>query len=383
MGKSAQFPLHAWLPDAMEGPTPVSALIHAATMVAAGVFLVARLWPIFEAAGPARLLLLAVGAISALGAGLVALVQRDIKKVLAYSTISQLGFMFAALGAGAWTAAFFHLVTHAAFKALLFLGSGSVIHGTGTQDLYEMGGLRKTMPSTFVTWVVGMLALAGVFPFAGFFSKDAVLESVWKTSPPIAVVLFAASACTAFYAARTTRLAFFGKPADGLHAHESGLSMLAPLWVLAGITAVLGFSAGQVSTLLGHEPEPLALGISLAALGLALVMGAFGWMSAAGPQGDRRTAAALGGLQPLLLSAYRWDELIRFAVVRPVTTLSRALWAFGDRLLADGAVVGAAGAARAAGRRLSSLQSGNGQSYAAVLAVGFVLMLVAAVWIGR
>ena len=183
IGKSAQFPLQIWLPDAMEGPTPVSALIHAATMVAAGVFLVARVWPLFEAAPAARTLLLAVGLISALGAALAAIPQRDIKKVLAYSTISQLGFMFAALGVGAWAFAFFHLMTHAAFKALLFLTSGSVIHGSGTQDMREMGGLRKEMPFTFAAWLVGMFALVGFWPMSGFFSKDAILDAVWLAVP--------------------------------------------------------------------------------------------------------------------------------------------------------------------------------------------------------
>ena len=383
LGKSAQFPLHAWLPDAMEGPTPVSALIHAATMVAAGVFLVARLWPLFEAAPEARMLLLTAGAISAFGAGLVALVQRDIKKVLAYSTISQLGFMFAALGAGAWAAAFFHLVTHAAFKALLFLGSGSVIHGTGTQDLHEMGGLRKAMPVTFVTWVVGMLALAGVFPFAGFFSKDAVLEGVWHASPAVAVLLFASSGVTAFYAARSTRLAFFGKPAEGLHAHESGLSMLVPLLVLAFAASTLGLAAGGVAELLGYEPEPLALAVSAAALGLAALGGLAGWLTSAGPEGDLRTAASLGGVHSVLSRAYGWDAMVDRVVVRPTVGLSRALWAVGDRLVVDGAVEGSARVVRGIGRRFSALQRGDGQVYATAIVVGFVIMLVATVWIGR
>ncbi len=199
IGKSAQFPLHIWLPDAMEGPTPVSALIHAATMVAAGVFLVARTWPLFEAAPTARTVLLAAGLISALGAALAAIPQRDIKKVLAYSTISQLGFMFAALGVGAWAFAFFHLVTHAAFKALLFLTSGSVIHGSGTQDLREMGGLRKEMPVTFAVWVVGVLSLVGLSPLAGFFSKDAILDAVWIAVPLAGAVLFATAFVTGVY----------------------------------------------------------------------------------------------------------------------------------------------------------------------------------------
>ncbi len=278
MGKSAQFPLHAWLPDAMEGPTPVSALIHAATMVAAGVFLIVRVWPIFELAPGARELVLAAGAISALGAALIAVVQRDIKKVLAFSTISQLGFMFAALGVGAWAAAFFHLVTHAAFKGLLFLGSGSVIHGSGTQDLHEMGGLRKAMPVTFATWLVGALALAGIPGFAGFFSKDAVLEAVLHDAPVAGWALLAASALTAFYMARATRLAFFGSTPAEAHPHESPRSMLGPLVVLAALAVGLGWFGSQMAELLGAEAEPLALGVSALAVTLALAGGTAGWL---------------------------------------------------------------------------------------------------------
>ncbi|HET6352546.1 MAG TPA: NADH-quinone oxidoreductase subunit L, partial [Coriobacteriia bacterium] len=383
MGKSAQFPLHGWLPDAMEGPTPVSALIHAATMVAAGVFLVARVWPLFEAAEGARTLLLIAGSVSALGAAGAAVVQRDIKKVLAYSTISQLGFMFAALGAGAWTAAFFHLVAHAAFKALLFLGSGSVIHGTGTQDLYEMGGLRKTMPVTFFTWAIGVLALAGVFPFAGFFSKDAVLEAVWAHAPFAGIALFLASLLTAFYAARVTRLAFFGEPAEGLHAHESGVSMLLPLAVLAVPAVVLGFAAGNVTALLGHEPEPLAMAISGLALMLAAIGGIAGWRSAAGPEGDAATRARLGGLGDRLAAAYNWDALVDRTVVRPTVALSRTLWAVGDRFLADGAAEGLAELARRIGGGFSSMQTGDVQGYASMYAVAIVVMLLVSMWAGR
>jgi NADH-quinone oxidoreductase subunit L len=383
MGKSAQFPLHGWLPDAMEGPTPVSALIHAATMVAAGVFLVARVWPLYEAAPRAQLLLLTVGAVSAFGAALVAVAQRDIKKVLAYSTISQLGFMFAALGSGAWVAAFFHLVAHAAFKALLFLCSGSVIHGAGTQDLHGMGGLRKPMPVTFVAWIVGSLALAGIFPLAGFFSKDAILEAVWHTAPGVGVLLFGASALTALYITRATRLAFFGESTPGLHGHESPPSMLVPLVLLAGPAVLLGAAAPAFSTLMGHEPESLNIGVSLVAVGLAVVGAVVGWLSSAGPRGDIQTAHRLGRVHPVLASAYGWDGLVQKAVVGPVVGISRTLWAVGDRLVADGVVEGSARMARGLGRLLSRLQTGNAQTYSAAIVVGFVLMLVASVWLGR
>lgn len=383
MGKSAQFPLHAWLPDAMEGPTPVSALIHAATMVAAGVYLVVRLWPVFDAAPAAQALLLTVGVVSALGAGLVACVQRDIKKVLAYSTISQIGFMFAALGAGAWLAAFFHLMVHAGFKSLLFLGSGSVIHGTGEQDIHKMGGLRGAMPLTFATWAVGALALAGVAPLSGFFSKDAVLEAVWHASPLAGAGLFAASAITAFYAARVTRLVFFGTPAGSAHGHEGPASMSVPLVVLAVPAALLGLAHGPVAQVLGEHGEPLALGISAAALTLAAVGGVAGWISSAGVSGDVATRARLGAAGDLLEAAYRYDAAVDRAVVRPTVAASRSLWAVGDRLLADGIASGASWLGGVASRGLVRVYRGDVQAYAIVIVAGVALMLAAASWVGR
>jgi NADH-quinone oxidoreductase subunit L len=383
IGKSAQFPLHAWLPDAMEGPTPVSALIHAATMVAAGVYLVVRVWPLFEAAPVARLVLLAAGTVSALGAALIALVQRDIKRVLAYSTVSQLGFMFVALGAGAWLAAFFHLVAHAAFKALLFLTSGSVIHGSGTQDMHEMGGLRKSMPVTFAAWLIGVLSLAGIPPLAGFFSKDLLLESVWRFSAPIGLVLLGVSALTAFYSARATRLVFFGASARDSKAHESPAVMLVPLAVLGVLVLVVGWLGGGIARLLGTESEPLNVMLSLAAVGSALLGATGGWLTADGAKGDSRTAAALGRLQPALLGALYWNSAVDRIVVRPTVGLSRALWAVGDRLVADGIAEGSGRLARRLGRGFSRLQGGDAQSYATLVALGFVLMMLATVWLGR
>jgi NADH-quinone oxidoreductase subunit L len=329
------------------------------------------------------MLLLAAGVISALGAALAAVAQRDIKKVLAYSTISQLGLMFAALGAGAWVAAFFHLVPHAAFKALLFLGSGSVIHGTDTQDLHEMGGLRRSMPITFLTWTIGALALAGIPPLAGFFSKDALIEAVWVEGPALAITLLAASTLTAFYMARTTRLAFFGEPAPGLHAHEGPASMTLPLVVLASLAATLGLASGFVFVALGHEPEPLALGMSAVASALAVAGGAAGWVLCAGREGDERLSAALGGVWRLLAAGFRWDAFVDSVVVRPARQACTALWAIGDRFLADGAVEAMPRLFRRIGNRLSSLHTGDAQSYAGAIAIAFVLMLVAAVWLGR
>jgi len=244
VGKSAQFPLHVWLPDAMEGPTPVSALIHAATMVVAGVFLVARMLPIFVVLEgmPALAWVAAIGAITALFASTIAIAQDDIKRVLAYSTISQLGYMIMCLGLGGFVAAVFHLITHAFFKALLFLGSGSVIHGVGTNDMREMGGLRKKMPYTFWTFLVGMLALAGVPPLAGFWSKDEILAVAFLQNPVVWVMGTLAAFITAFYMTRQVCLTFLGKPRNKeIHAHESPPVMYVPLIILAVGAVLLGF----------------------------------------------------------------------------------------------------------------------------------------------
>ncbi|HIE52655.1 MAG TPA: NADH-quinone oxidoreductase subunit L [Armatimonadetes bacterium] len=260
MGKSAQFPLHVWLPDAMEGPTPVSALIHAATMVAAGVFLVARAYPLFFLVPPylfnvrlfgelygitlnPLLTVASIGGFTALFAAIIAVLATDIKRVLAYSTISQLGYMMLGLGVGGYTAGIFHLFTHACFKALLFLGSGSVIHGAGVQDMWQMGGLRKKMPVTFWTFLCGMLALAGIFPFAGFWSKDEILLEATKYGVLFAFGLTGAF-LTAFYMTRLMMLTFFGRPRDLSayeHAHESPWVMLGPLVMLAVLSLFGGF----------------------------------------------------------------------------------------------------------------------------------------------
>jgi NADH-quinone oxidoreductase subunit L len=383
IGKSAQFPLHIWLPDAMEGPTPVSALIHAATMVAAGVFLIARTWPLFEAAPAARTILLVAGLISALGAALAAIPQRDIKKVLAYSTISQLGFMFAALGVGAWSFAFFHLVTHAAFKALLFLTSGSVIHGSGTQDMREMGGLRKTMPVTFVVWMLGVLSLVGLWPLAGFFSKDAILDAVWGAIPIAGVVLFASAFLTGVYSGRATRLTFFGSQRGSQQAHESPLSMLLPLAALAVPAALLGLTGGWIMTRLGERPEPLSLPVSAMAVGLGLIGLAVGWSLERGENADEALERRLGRAWTAGASGFGWNAAITRIVVVPVTAAARILWAVVDRYLIDGAVEGSAVVARWAGQVVSRLQNGDAQWYGALIAAGVALMLVASIWLGR
>ncbi|MBI4395161.1 MAG: NADH-quinone oxidoreductase subunit L [Candidatus Omnitrophica bacterium] len=241
IGKSAQFPLHVWLPDAMEGPTPVSALIHAATMVAAGVYMVARLFPLFHAFPDASQVVMIIGTLTAFMAAFFALTQMDIKKVLAYSTISQLGFMIAALGVGGMSAGSFHLMTHAFFKALLFLGAGSVIHGTGVQDMREMGGLRKSMPITFWTFIIATVAIAGIPPFSGFWSKDEILTSAFESGHQITFWILMITACmTSFYMFRLLFLTFFGAGRGKGHAHESPFVMTIPLIVLAIGSAGIG-----------------------------------------------------------------------------------------------------------------------------------------------
>jgi len=383
MGKSAQFPLHMWLPDAMEGPTPVSALIHAATMVAAGVFLIARVWPLFAAAPASREMALVVGTITALGAATVALAQRDIKKVLAWSTISQLGFMFAALGAGAWQVAIFHLVTHAAFKGLLFLTAGSVIHGSGTQDLREMGGLAKRMPITAACWIAGAVSLAGIPPAAGFFSKDLVVSSVLHSAPWAGVALFAASALTAAYAARATRLAFFGETRSDRPAHESPWIMLGPLVVLGVGALVLGVVGGPLASDLGTAFEPLSLPIAGTAIVLALVGAALGWRSARPEAAAQELSDSWRGLTRAAFSGWGVDAFVTRFVVRPATAIARATDAMGDRLLIDGIAEGVASLASRVGGLFAEVQSGDGQWYAALMATGVVLFIAAAVWLVR
>ena len=277
MGKSAQFPLHIWLPDAMEGPTPVSALLHAATMVAAGVFLIVRGWPLFELAHSTRAFMLGLGSVTALLAATMALFQNDIKKVLAYSTCSQLGYMIAALGAGSLLGGFFHLTTHAFFKALLFLGAGSVIHAVHSNDLRDMGGLARKMPLTTLTFVIGALSLAGLPGLAGFFSKDLILEAVGEHGLSLWLVLLLISAfLTAFYMGRLLLRVFFAPATEkSSHAHESGGFLLLPLVLLAVPALATGYFGGMFGQLYGtayhfHLGSVGILAAGLGVLGLLL-----------------------------------------------------------------------------------------------------------------
>ncbi len=378
-GKSAQFPLHIWLPEAMEGPTPVSALIHAATMVAAGVFLIARTWPIYDGNTTALSVILAIGTFTALAAATVAVAQTDIKKVLAYSTISQLGFMFAALGAGAWVAAIFHLVTHAAFKALLFLGSGSVIHGTGTQDLREMGGLSKKMPITTVTWIIGSAALAGVPLLAGFFSKDEVIHSVMGANAIAGVALMLASLLTAFYITRATRLAFFDSYRGDSHPHESDWTMTVPLIVLATCAVGLGYLGHLIAETIGGHAEALDMTTALVSGTIAVAGILIGWFVYSGAvDSEERMESRFAGLWPVLRNAYGFDAFVMAVVVRPVMALCRWTYSFVDRSVIDQVVEGTGRATRRVGVWLASLQFGDAQWYAALLGAGAVLLMALA-----
>jgi len=335
MGKSAQFPLHVWLPDAMAGPTPVSALMHAATMVTAGVYLLARMFPLYrELAQDASDVVLVIGVITLLIAGLLALVQRDLKRVLAYSTVSQLGYMTAAMGAGAYTAGLFHLFTHAFFKSLLFLGAGSAIHAVHSNDLHQMGGLRKFMPTTFRTFVVGSLALSGIPVFAGFFSKDEILAAFNAEQLRVALAVgLLAAFITAFYMTRAVLLAFFGTYRSHGHPQESPRILTNPLLLLAGLATVVGFLniPGVTSTFadwvgtrrfspLDHHAEGFDWPVVLAGVGAGLagiICGYWLYARDAATQADRdRFRIPL--LWPLLERKYYLDDLYAAGIVNPI-----------------------------------------------------------------
>jgi NADH-quinone oxidoreductase subunit L len=391
-GKSAQLPLYVWLPDAMAGPTPVSALIHAATMVTAGVYMMARLHALFALAPAALTAVAAIGAATAFFAATIAFAQTDIKKVLAYSTISQLGYMFLGVGVGAASAAIFHVVTHAFFKALLFLGAGSVIHALGgEQDMRRMGGLRQKLPLTFWTMAVATLAIAGVPPFAGFFSKDAILWAALggaHAAPAAALLGYATAGMTAFYMGRLLFLTFFGAcratPEVQHHVHEAPATMALPLLVLAVLSAVGGFlPVPRVlePVLGGAGPEaPLGLDVLGAALGLGGL--ALAWVFyVARPELPARARAALGGLATLVAEKFRIDELYDRVVVGPLFALA-GLAARGLDPLIDGLVTSPAGLTRATSGAWRRLQTGNVQHYALSFLAG-ALVLVGWYVLGR
>jgi NADH-quinone oxidoreductase subunit L len=380
-GKSAQVPLHVWLPDAMEGPTPVSALIHAATMVAAGVFLVARTFFLFAGSPDALAVVAGVGAVTAAFAASIALVQVDIKRVLAYSTISQLGYMMLALGLGGLGAGIFHLFTHAFFKSLLFLGAGSVIHALGTNDIREMGGLRKSMPITFWTFAAGSLALAGVAPLSGFFSKDAILHLAWEKSPALFVLASATAVMTSFYMARVFFIAFLGAPkskaAQG--AHEAPVVMLVPLVILAAFSVLAGWWAEDFSRFVyfGVPAEggmKWGFAAAMQAVPLAGILVAYRVYVVRSPE-PGALAARLEPIHTLLKRRYYVDEAYDWLVDNVVLRLSAVL-AWFDRRGVDGAVNLVARLVRRTGDGVRRLQTGRVSNY--VLAV-FAGVIAAAV----
>ncbi|RWC33917.1 MAG: NADH-quinone oxidoreductase subunit L [Mesorhizobium sp.] len=370
MGKSAQVPLHTWLPDAMEGPTPVSALIHAATMVTAGVFMLARLSPLFELSHSALIVVTFIGAFTAFFAATVGLVQNDIKRVIAYSTCSQLGYMFVALGVGAYGAAIFHLFTHAFFKALLFLGSGSVIHAVSDeQDMRNMGGLRTLIPKTYWMMVIGTLALTGVgipvtvIGTAGFFSKDAIIESAFAAHNPmagLAFVLLVVAACfTSFYSWRLIFMTFHGQPRASHevmhHVHESPPVMLVPLYILAAGALFAGvifhgafigegyaeFWKASLFTLpenhILHDMHEVPLWVKLAPFVAMLIGFAIAWQFyIRAPEMPKNLAAQHRGLYAFLLNKWYFDELYDLLFVRPAKRLGHFLWKTGDGTVIDG-----------------------------------------------
>ena len=448
VGKSAQLPLYVWLPDAMAGPTPVSALIHAATMVTAGVYMVARCNPIFRHAPTALLVVAIVGGLTAIFAATIGLAQNDIKKVLAYSTVSQLGFMFLAAGAGAFAAAIFHVFTHAFFKACLFLGSGSVIHAcAGEQDMRKMGGLKKHMPTTYWTFVVATLALAGIPPLAGFFSKDEILGRVFAAGSAdlngfgtVYTVLWALGVCgaflTAFYMFRLVHMTFHGEfrgthEAEH-HLHESPASMTWPLKILGVGSAVVGLAGVGAAITFGRDLNwfegflhPVAPGVELehhASLGvewvliaLSVAVACFGIYLATrfyfGPRAGetpKAITARVPALYRTVANTYYVDEIYGATFVAGTEKLARASWEFDARVIdgavngtrhltvgtsffsglfdlnvVDGAVNLVAKIYELSSRVLRRVQWGVVQGYALVMAVGFVLMVAAALWLGR
>jgi NADH-quinone oxidoreductase subunit L len=381
-GKSAQIPLYTWLPDAMAGPTPVSALIHAATMVTAGVYMCARSWPIYVHTPDAMNVIAIIGIATAFFAATIGMAQNDIKKVFAYSTVSQLGYMFVGVGCGAFSAGIYHLMTHAFFKALLFLGSGSVIHAlSGEQDMRHMGGLRKKIPWTFGTMMCAAVAISGVPPFSGFFSKDAILVAANQHAPWMYWLGVITAGMTAFYVFRAMFMTFFGEYRGQQHPHESSAVMLAPLVVLAALSLAGGFIPIPkfLDTFFptAEAPENFMLVAISVAFGLVGIAVAY-VMYVARPGMADSLAASLGGLYRAVYNKWYVDEIYDAAIVNPVVEGSRTvLWKGADAGLIDGMVNGIGYSARRVGSVLRLMQSGNIRSYATWVLFGGVLVIVA------
>jgi NADH-quinone oxidoreductase subunit L len=418
-GKSAQVPFHVWLPDAMEGPTPVSALIHAATMVNAGVYFIARTSPLFAAAPEALLAVAAIGTFTAILSASIALTQKDIKRVLAYSTLSQLGLMFAALGVGAFIAAIFHLMAHGFTKGLLFLGSGSVIHAVGgEQDMEHMGGLRRRIPITHWTFLIGALSLAGIPLLAGFYSKDMVLAETFLLGWwPVFAVGIVVAGMTGFYMFRLMGKTFYGDshvdPAVEPHVHESPPSMTLPLILLAIPTVFLGLVIGMPpgDSLIKHWLEPIfhpaeeilritfpkyelfgvdgaliIVSVAAAALGIALGMRLFGFFrSRARPEVVERATQrnrVTRGLYAASLNKWWWDDLYAALFYRLGGRIANAVMWFDVRII-DGIVNGTGSVTQAAGEQVRHIQTGRVQNYALGIAIGLVVMIAIFILMAR
>lgn len=397
-GKSAMFPLHIWLPDAMEGPTPVSALIHAATMVVAGVFLVARLFPVFALSAPEALQVVAyVGAASALIAAVIACTQTDIKRVLAYSTMSQIGFMMFALGVSkiggeeglGYTASMFHLFTHALFKALLFLGAGAVIHYVHSNEMKDMGGLRKHMPITHITFLIACLAIAGVPPFAGFFSKEEILLAAYHNNPVIYYIALFTSALTAFYMFRLYFSIFWNKEHHSHNEHhqgEGGLVMMLPLILLAAGAAAAGFIPfGHFVSADGKLLESefhLAFSIAPVLLGAAGIVTA--WLLYK-QQNERpgKIAASLSGLYKSAYNKFYIDEVYQFITKKIIFNFIGRPAAWFDKTIVDGLVNATGSVTQTISEKIKGIQSGKVQQYAIYFLAGALLMAVAFIYLWR
>jgi NADH-quinone oxidoreductase subunit L len=392
MGKSAQFPLHVWLPDAMEGPTPVSALIHAATMVVAGVFLVARIFPLFVMSDTALLVVAVIGLITVLITAAMALVMTDLKRVLAYSTISHLGFMMLALGSFGYTAAIFHLVAHAFAKALLFLGAGSIAHGTDDKrDIRQMGGLWRRMPVTSITFGIGLLALGGIPPLSGFFSKDEILVSVLDGRGPLFFLLtLAAVLMSALYMARLLFLVVLGDlKIENEHAHESPLVMTAPLVALAALALTAGLLApglvpgynGFGNWLFFEHPEDYHINFLVMAISIALSCGGFvlGWLlySRKSLSVDR-LRERFATVHRMLVNKYYIDDLYQWTIDRVVLAFGRFMALFDRIVVNDMGVNGTGRSVFLSGWRLRYLETGKVYNYALGMVLG--VMAVALIW---
>jgi NADH-quinone oxidoreductase subunit L len=379
VGKSAQLPLYVWLPDAMAGPTPVSALIHAATMVTAGVYMIARFSFLYDHAPIAMNVVAVIGVITAAFAASIGILQNDIKKVYAYSTVSQLGYMFLGLGVGAYSAGIFHLVTHAFFKALLFLGAGSVIHGlSGEQDLRHMGGLARKMPITCWTLLIASLSISGFPGFAGFFSKDAILSAAYAHTPWMFWVGAVTAGMTAFYIFRAYFLTFFGKYRGHEHPHESPLVITLPLIALA----VLSFGGGYFSVpnwlspllpFVEHQDTtPMAISVGFGIAGILLAL----FLYVMRPALAESLRESVGPLYTLIYNKYYVDEIYNAVIIAPLKSVSRViLWHGVDDRVVDGGMNGLGRLVAGIGGLLRQLQSGSIRNYATWIMAGSLLVI--------